>query len=159
MKNSASNSIQTQIGESLQDVMNSIAGQTDTSAITHDTAPLPHSPTKKLSELEALSSLDPLLAGLYKDYLQSKAARIAIATQHGAESPMAEVAIDLEDSSWCAVQTRYLEVRADRELMKQAQSILLAQEEIEIEEKLTQEQKKREQDLWIMVHLTKMLEK
>ena len=37
---------------------------------------------------------------------------------------MAEIAIDMEDSAWCAMQTRYIELRAKRHLMARAQDMM-----------------------------------
>ena len=42
---------------------------------------------------------------------------------------MAEVALDMEDSSWCAMQTRYIELRQERELMEKVQRLMRASEE------------------------------
>ena len=35
---------------------------------------------------------------------------------------MAEVAADMMDSAWCAIKARFIEARADRDMMREAQS-------------------------------------
>jgi hypothetical protein len=93
-----------------------------------------------LSELEAFAQLDPTLAGLNKEYLEAKDYRQELVRLNGADDPMAEVAADMEDSNWCAMQTRYLELRERREMMAQAQRLMRASEEKiekEIEERKT----------------------
>lgn len=91
-----------------------------------------------LSELEAFVSMDSTLAALNKEYLEARDYRRELAKLHGHDDPMVEVAADMEDSSWCAMQTRYIELREKRELMEQAQRLMRQSEdkiEIAIEEK------------------------
>lgn len=91
-------------------------------------------PAQPLSELEAFVQMDGLLGSLQKDYLDAKAQRVELVALHGDSDAMAEVAMDMEDSAWCAMQTRYLELRAEREIMERAQRLMRrAEEKIEQE--------------------------
>ena len=55
---------------------------------------------------------------------------------------MADVARDMEDSAWCAMQTRYMEVRGDRDLMREVQQI--QNEQRETERRALEGQRRRE---------------
>lgn len=86
-----------------------------------------HTPTQEriaLSELAAFCQLDPCLAALHKEFLNAKEARLRCVTQHGIDDPLTEMAIYVEDASWCSLQTRYMELRADRGLMRQVQAMM-----------------------------------
>lgn len=128
---------------SLQDVMNQMAQNGIASNIDEATSVRLCS-SDQLSELDAFIQIDPLLAALNKDYRQSKAERQDIVQMFGNDDPMAEVAHDKEDSAWCAMQTRYLELRGDSEKMREAQGLMRAQNEQAIEEALVE--KKHEKD-------------
>lgn len=122
---------------SLQDVMNVVSRQLEA-------APIVSAPVKALTEMEAFSSLDPLLSDLQKQYLDARAMRIKAARDFGSDDPMTDMAMLVEDSAWCAVQTRYMEVRDNRAMMAQAQAIM---EETRIEEERVMKAKKsREAD-------------
>ena len=97
------------------DVMNAVSQTLDACL----QAPRPS--TCALSELDALALHDPLLASLRKSYLDAKALRVQSQQQYGVDDGMTEIAMDSEDSAWCAMQTRYLEVRGDRDAMAAAQ--------------------------------------
>ncbi len=86
---------------------------------------------KALDELQAFVSLDPLLAGLHKQYQDARQQRMQSVKEYGKGDGMTDMASILEDSAWCAMQTRYMEVRANRVLMAKAQRIM---EETRIEE-------------------------
>jgi hypothetical protein len=93
-----------------------------------------------LTELAAFCLLDPCLAALHKDFLNAKAARVSCQSQHGADDPMAEMAAYVEDAAWCSLQTRYMELRSDRILMRKAQHIL---EQDRIERAAEEDEKNR----------------
>jgi len=116
----------------LQEVMNKVSHQLELDA----QAP---APVKALSELEAFAQIDPLLAELNKHYLDAKHTRRQAVSEYGADDPMTEMAVDMEDSAWCAVQTRYMEIRAERALMAEAQKLM---EEARLEELETQKKQK-----------------
>lgn len=97
-------------------------------------APKEMRPSQPLSELDAFVQIDPLLGNLQKDYLEAKSQRIDLVALYGNDDAMAEVIMDMEDSAWCAMQTRYLELREERELMEKAQRMMRrAEEKIEDE--------------------------
>lgn len=97
-----------------------------------------------LDEMQALMALDPLLAGLHKQYLDAKASRLQARSEFGADDGMTEMAAMMEDSAWCSMQTRYMEVRADRRLREQANS-MVEESRLEIEEAA---RKRRAEDTW-----------
>ena len=103
----------------LQSILNDAANLVASGAVTLQKAPL-----KPMSELEAFASLDPLLSSLRKDYLDTKSQRAQALREYGAGDAMVEMAEWAEDSAWCAMQTRYMELRADRPMMIQAQSLM-----------------------------------
>ena len=120
----------------------------------------PQEPKKRapapLSELEAFMQMDGLLASLNKDYLEAKSQRRELAALYGDEDAMAEVAMDMEDSAWCAMQTRYLELRAERELMERAQRLMRGVEE-KIEEEKAKDKVLEAQQLAYSVRVVEQL--
>jgi len=103
---------------SLQDIMNDVSRRLDT-------APSLRPQNREvLSEMQAFILLDPLLADLNKEYLDAKRNRLNAAKDFGGDDGMTELAGILEDSAWCAMQTRYMEVRADRFIMVEAQRLM-----------------------------------
>lgn len=100
---------------------------------------------KPLSELEAFSQLDELLDDLNKQYLDAKAYCQQLVAQFGKDDAMVNVAMDMEDSAWCAMQTRYLEVRLSRVMMLEVQSMMrLKLREIEEKKERAVEKEKHE---------------
>ncbi len=87
-----------------------------------------------LTELQAFLHIDPLLARLHKEYLDAKDMRCKSQKDFGKDDAMTDMAMLVEDSAWCAMQTRYLEVRGDRQLMMQAQS-LMEEERLKVDRK------------------------
>lgn len=82
------------------------------------------STTSALTELQAFQILDPLLARLHKEYLDAKDHRAKAIKDFGQDDPMTDMAMLVEDSAWCAMQARYMELRADRVLMAKAQTLM-----------------------------------
>lgn len=116
--------------QSLHQIMNEMASRVD--AIHPEPKDL--RPSNPLSELEAFIQIDPLLASLQKDYLDAKSQRVELVALYGGEDAMVEVIMDMEDSAWCAMQTRFLELHDERELMERAQRLMRrAEEKIEDE--------------------------
>lgn len=107
---------------SLQDVMNAVSKRLDAMRVEDQSAA-----PDIMSELEAFAALDPLLADLQKQYLNLRLTRSKQEEQFGKDSPMAEVAMEVEDSAWCMAQTRYIELRKDRALMRRVQEMLITQ--------------------------------
>lgn len=97
-----------------------------------------------LNELQAFLIIDPLLAGLHKEYLDAKDNRCKSEKDFGKDDPMTDMALLVEDSAWCAMQTRYMEVRADRALMTQALGLM---EEERLKAKIKREQEKAQDAL------------
>lgn len=125
--------------KSLYEIMNDMAlgfeAGLETLAVHHAKVAQP------LSEFDAFLELDHMLVALNKEYLEAKAQHKELVKIYGCDDAMAEVAADMEDSAWCAMQTRYLEVRAERKLMAAAQQMMrdAEQEYIEAQEKKAQE--------------------
>ncbi|MCI5059686.1 MAG: hypothetical protein MRY79_01295 [Alphaproteobacteria bacterium] len=109
-------------GKSLQQIMNEMVTRLDT--VHNATSQQKKSRKGRLSELEAFISLDPVLANLNRQYLEAKAQRCELVALNGKEDAMVEVALDMEDSAWCAMETRLLELRRNGELMRRVQSML-----------------------------------
>ncbi|HPF78182.1 MAG TPA: hypothetical protein PLF01_02720 [Alphaproteobacteria bacterium] len=123
-------------GQSLNQIMNDMVARLD---VLRPDDPSQRSP-QPLSELEAFMQMDTLLANLNKQYLEAKQQRKELVALNGADDAMAEVAMDMEDSAWCAMQTRYLELRQERELMEKAQRLMReAEEAVEAEIKRDKE--------------------
>lgn len=102
----------------LQDILNDVSAQLQSGKVV--------GPAVKpaLSELHAFILCDDLLASLHKEYLDAKENRLAAQKEFGSEDGMTDMAMILEDSAWCAMQTRYMEARANRLMMKRAQSLM-----------------------------------
>ena len=99
--------------------------------------------------------LDDLLAHLHRQYLEAKSQRQQLVKEHGGDDPMVEIAMDLEDSAYCAFQTRHMELREIRELMAKAQRLMRETEEAIQNEK----RKEREQEFRNFIMLAKAQEK
>jgi len=69
-------------------------------------------------EIDLLAQEDPLLGDLYKEYQDNKAQVQELEAVHGADDPMVEVAQDMRESAWSAVQTRLIEVKENKILME-----------------------------------------
>ena len=136
--------------QSLHQMMNDMVTRLD-AICANDPKKRAHEP---LSELEAFIHIDGLLASLNKQYIEAKNHRKELASLYGANDAMAEVALDMEDSAWCAIQTRYLELRDQRELMARAQRLMRGAEEA-VEDEAKRE-KQKEIDKYI--YWTKTLE-
>lgn len=95
--------------------------------------PLDQPRTCPLSELEAFIRLDPVLADLNKQFLDAKSNHQKAAQKHGCRDCLTEIAGEREDSAWCAMQTRYIELRRQREMMERAQR-MMRQAECDLEE-------------------------
>ena len=124
--------------KSLHQIMNEIAARIDVLEPGHASGQddiAHYKPTAKqqqslrgnkdpLSEIEAFMQMDDLLAHLHKEYLEAKIHRTQLLAQNGQNDPMAEIAMDMEDSTYCAFQTRYIELRQIRDMMAKAQRLM-----------------------------------
>ncbi len=139
------------VGEqSLQDTLNDVAQGLASGQISSKNSKRTIEAGKILSEFEAFSALDPLLADLQKQYLDAKGQRLQAVREFGNDDAMTEMASYNEDSAWCAVQTRYMEVRADRALMREAQ--IMMQESVE-EERADEQRVKEKESLKTFMQL------
>ncbi len=122
----------------LQEIMNAVSGHLDSvldapaiaSVCTND-------------EMAAFMQVDPVLASLNKQYLDAKSIRRQSEKEYGANDGMTMIAADMEDSAWCAMQTRYMELRGDKAMMKAAKEKMA--EEAEREERAKNLEKEEEQ--------------
>lgn len=101
-------------------------------------------PVQKTTEFEVFCAQDPLLRDLNKQFLDAKAYHQKLIQENGQDDPMAEIAADMEDSAWCAVQTRLLELKKEPERVRQVQRIVLESEIAyqECQERLAQKKMK-----------------
>ena len=125
------------IDKNLHQILNEVSLRIDQGAVA-----MSSSAPRALDELQAFVTLDPLLADLHKQYIDARQNRLRAEKEFGKGDGMADMASLLEDSAWCAMQTRYMEVRADRKSMVQAQKIM-TETRLE-EERLAREEKENE---------------
>lgn len=95
-----------------------------------------------LSELDAFLTMDEVLVHLHTEFLNAKAYHERLVRENGADDAMTEVAADMMDSAWCAMQTRLMEVRAKGQMMTQAQDMMRSSAKKIKETKEAQEQKR-----------------
>lgn len=120
----------------------------------NSTAPQP------LTELEAFTLLDNTLDDMHKQYLDAKIQRQELNKMMGADDPMTLVAMDMEDSCWCAMQTRYIEVRAMRDMMDKAQSLMRQRDQLINEKKLRiliQDKERRARDFFLYLKVMQII--
>lgn len=129
--------------QTLADVMNAMSASLDVVM----NAPAPKA---NLSEMEAFALNDKILASLRKQYLDARAMRLQTQKQYGADDGMTELAILNEDSAWCAMQTRYLELRDNQEAVGAAQAAM------EQAEYLEQQRTQKEEDQKTMAYYRAM---
>jgi len=132
-------------GNSLQDIMNEVSA-----GLASGTIPASPAAAPTMSELDAFAMLDPLLADLQKQFLDARGNRIKSQKDNGADDAMTEIAQWAEDSAWCAMQTRYMEVRGDRGKMTEAQR-LMQEHERKVRER--EKEKQARDDLYLAEQL------
>lgn len=110
-------------------------------------------PRDPLDELSIFASIDPLLGDLQRQYKDARYLRRTQEKDFGRDDAMAEIARDSEDSAWCAMQTRYMEVRSDRDMMREMQAIQNEAREAEVK---AQEREKQRIALETYQHLDTM---
>lgn len=103
---------------SLSDVLNDLAG--GQVAALADTLRR----TDAVTELDLFLEQDALLSSLNNQYRFAREHHMAARKEHGRDSPMADIAADMEDSAWCAMQTRLMELRGNGALMRLVQKKL-----------------------------------
>ena len=125
-------------GSQLLDIMNEVSARLD-----H--APAFARPSLKrdtIDEMQAFLLLDPLLADLNKQYQDARGSRLQAEKDFGRSDGMTDMTVMMEDSAWCAMQTRYMELRDDRKLMAKANAMV--DESRRDEEEKARAQKERE---------------
>jgi hypothetical protein len=116
--------------------MNKVASELENFQPAQDNAP-----RNLLHELDVFASIDPLLGDLQRQYKDARFMRRMQEKQFGKDDPLGDVARDTEDSAWCSMQTRYLELRSDRDLMREVQAIQNEQREKEMRERDREKQR------------------
>ncbi len=113
---------------------------------------------KNLTELDAFIILDDLLASLNKQYLDAKSHRLELSKAYGADDGMTQLAVDMEDSAWCAMQTCFMELRAQNDMRRRANDMRVRHER-QIEElkqrRVEKSKLKRAQDF---IYYTQVME-
>lgn len=84
-----------------------------------------------MDDMSAFLLIDPVFAGLNKHYLDAKAIRRQSEKEYGAGDVMTSIAADMEDSAWCALQTRYMELRGDAAMSAAAKEKMAEADECE----------------------------
>ncbi len=119
---------------SLKEVMEQVSKNLDAPVVSaHAIEPM--------SELEAFAKSDDLLAALRKEYLDVKAIRLKTQKEFGRDDSMVDMAVDVEDSAWCAMQTRYMELRDNQIAAIKAKNVIEEERRIQkiAREKLEQQ--------------------
>lgn len=109
--------------QGLHNIMNDVASMLDGMVMSAPKS-APSALREPMSEMDAFIEMDPLLAQLHKDFIDARQMRTQAQKEYGADDAMTEMAAYSEDSAWCAMQTRYMELRADRDNMAQAQELV-----------------------------------
>lgn len=135
----------------LHDVMNEVCRRLDREPGVRPCRPPPCE--KPAAEIEIFIRFDPLLCDLHRQYRDACAQRRRHEKDFGRDDPMADVARDIEDSAWCAMQTRYMEVRADRALMQKVQ----AEQRAEREDALRRRESEKRQEALALFYQTEVL--
>ena len=78
--------------------------------------------------------------------------RLKAQKQYGSDDGMTELAVLNEDSAWCTMQTRYLELRNNRDSMARAKSVLAKAEYAAKRTREKEENKKR----WLTTDLCRL---
>lgn len=111
-------------GLSINDILHKIDARLEDLRLTDESVPIVS--LDPLSEVGLYITSDRLLADLYRQYLEAQRHYITSIETHGKDAPMTEIASDMADSSFCAMETRLIELReekgmADRVARMQAQ--------------------------------------
>ncbi len=107
---------------SIRDVMNALcrsSGQIEDRRKT----PRPDAATRALpdgAEIERFMAVDPLTVTLYKRYVDARTHYLATLGGEEKGSAMTDIAADLADSAWCALESRIHELRESESARKRA---------------------------------------
>ena len=119
-------------GTSINDILAKIDQRLDDLRLTDSS--LPPVSLDPLSEVGLYITIDRLLADLYKQYLEAQRHYITCIETHGKEDVMTEIASDMADSSFCAMETRLIELREEKECADSVARVQEAQKQAYIEE-------------------------
>ncbi len=119
-------------GLSVNDILNKIDARLDDLRLTDDTAPVVS--LDPLSEIGLYITNDRLLADLYRQYLESQKHYITSIQTHGKDAPMTEIASDMSESAFCAMETRLIELREEESLAQRVMKLQEQQRETYIED-------------------------
>ena len=64
--------------------------------------------------------IDSDILWLYKAYLDARAGYLGTLVAHGKDAPLSEIAADMADSAWCALETRIYELQMDAAALARA---------------------------------------
>lgn len=138
----------------LLDIMNEVSARLDRAPVSRNLS----SRREPLGEMQAFLQLDPLLADLHKRYLDAKSTRLQTQKEYGSGDGMTDMAAMMEDSAWCAMQTRYMELRGNRHLMAKAHNLMDESRREEEEQDRVEKQKEALKMLDQLQTLTRMHE-
>lgn len=119
-------------GASINDILAKIDQRLDMLKLIDDNAP--KVTLDPLSEVGLYLTKDRVLSDLYRQYLNAQRNFIQTVTQHGKDSPMAEIARDMSESCFCAMETRLIELRHDSELTARVEAVQQKQREAYIQD-------------------------
>ena len=119
-------------GLSINDILSKIDQRLDDLRMTDMSAPSVS--LDPLSEVGLYITNDPLLADLYRQYLESQKHYIASIQTHGKDAPMTEIASDMSESAFCAMETRLIELREEKELREKVMRVQETQRQRYVEE-------------------------
>lgn len=137
--------------QTLSDVLNDLAGGRAAALAQNLVA------ASAVREEDFFIEADGIFASLNRHYLDARARHDDARREHGADSPMADIAADALDSAWCAMQTRLMELRANGGLMRAVQSKM--REAARGEEQARQAEKdKRALDLFYRIETARIIE-
>lgn len=107
---------------SIRDVMNALcrnSGQIEDRRKT----PRPDAATRAMpdgAEIERFMAVDPLTVTLYKRYVDARAQYLSALGDGEKGSAMADIAADLADGAWCALESRIHELRENESARQRA---------------------------------------
>lgn len=117
---------------SIRDVMNALCrnpGQIEDRRKT----PRPDAATRALpdgAEIERFMAIDPLTVTLYKRYVDARAQYLsALGDGRDSSAAMADIAADLADSAWCALESRIHELRENESAQRRARLLKTLEEQ------------------------------
>lgn len=105
----------------IEDILLQIEDRLETLRL-NDSNPAPVS-LDPLSEVGLYLSVDRLIADLYRQYLEAQRQFVLALGEHGADDPMTEIAKDMSESCFCALETRLIELRQDETLAARVEKV------------------------------------